>query len=264
MGVDKNKHVGYGELQYEYSDAKSILDAPTKLTLGEIICNAYLILIAVGMLVWYMYSAITHSINEGFVNAFLSGGHLIYLVFLLVIELIIYLTVFHLWAKFMRFALRRNLVNRQEPSMRELESEFINADANKSKENALYVYTSYVVVVNHGRENVFNREVLRSVSAKKTGKNILELEFFLKDGNDTFNILLPYTDIIKLRKIFSGLLFVKSEVQNIERNNEAIGAICFGGLFILIGIMLIISYFTFFKDLKEVPLLFGIIFLLSV
>lgn len=258
--VAKNKHIGYGELQYGYTDAKTMYDAPAKLTLGEKLAKGYYLLIAACMLVWYVYSLITHSINDGFINAFLSGGHLLYLVALIVIELVVILSAFNLWGAFMRLVLRRNLVNRAESDISDIESELERADANKYKENALYVYTSFIVITNFGRETVFNRSVLRSVSAIKRGECDLDLEFFLKDEDRSYNITVPYFDLIKLRKIFSGILTEKSERQNVGINNESIGAICFGVLFIFIGIFLIVSRFTFMQELGNVPLLFGIVF----
>lgn len=259
------KHTGYGKLQYEYTDAKTPYDATAKLTTTEKLLNVYLLLIAAGMLVWYLYSAITHSMRSGFINAFLSGGHLIYLLMLVAIELIIILSAFKLWGKFMRFSLKHNLVDREKPEVLNIESELKRADANKHREHALYVYTSYLVIINNGIETVLNRSVLRSVSAKKIrNSELLSLEFFLKeDDRKYYYSIVPYSDIIKLRKIFSGLLSEqseKSEIKNVERGKDTVGVVCFGGLFVLIGIALIISRFTFMRELENVPLFIGIFF----
>ena len=259
---DERKHIGYGKLQYEYTDAKTIYDAPQKMTFGHLFADGYYLLFGAAMLVWYLYSAITHSIKYGAKQAFLSGGHLLYLVFLFTIELIVILSVFHKWLPFLRFTTRSKITHPQDSQINEIVADAERVKANKPRENALYIYTSYIVIKKYGIESVFSRSELRSVTAKKRGKHDLDLQFFLGSEINSYYITVPYDAIITLRKIFSEKLLEEEyhEIQTVGLEKESIGPICLGSLFILVGIFLIVARFTFMKDLKNVPLLMGIIF----
>ena len=239
--VVKDNNIDFGELQYEYSDAKTIYYAPEKSPrrLVEKLAKSYLLLIAAGMLVWYLYSLIANSMRDGFINALLDG-HLIYLAILAVIEAIILLSVFHWWGKFIRFAFRHNLVKHEKEGIRELKSALDKADDNIYKENALYIYHLYIVIVKNGIKTVLNRAALRSVSAWRIEADELKLIFFSKDKDNTFSVNVPYSDLTELRNIFSELLYEKPEKQRIEREKASVFSIVFAIFFILASIALII------------------------
>ena len=55
--------------------------------------TGYLLCLALGLLVWYGYSLISHSLHEGLIYALLPGNHLLYLVVLATMEGVIFLAL---------------------------------------------------------------------------------------------------------------------------------------------------------------------------
>lgn len=236
--VVKDINIDYGELQYEYTDAKYASEKFPHQLIGKL-AKSYYLLISAGMLIWYLYSLIVHSIHDGFISALLNG-HLIYLVILAVIEAIILLSVFRWWGTIIHFAFRHNLVKHGEQGIRKQKSESDRADADRCGENALYIYSSYIVILKDGIKTVLNRAVLRSVSAQRTESYGLKLTFFPKVKENTFSAIVPYNDLIELRNIFSELLSEKHKKQNIEREKVSIISMIFAIIFILVSVALIV------------------------
>lgn len=249
----------YGVLQYEYNDAKTIYDAPAKQKLGikPMLIKIYMCLIAVGMLAWFLYSIIAQSVCEGFKTAFVS--HLLWFFMFIIIELILLLSVFSAWGKFARFALRRNLVNRRgrgRARVNQLEAELQAADGNLYRESGLCVYSSFIVIMDKGEKTVLNRTELSCISAKPTNDGRwLNMEFSSDIENEKYFALVPYTDLITLRSIFSEQLNVEESPQK-SAKPEPMLFVMFG-IVILIGVALIVLHFTLLHDM---PLIFGVFF----
>lgn len=247
----------YGDLQYEYSDAKTVYDQPVKEKRGiaPVLIKIYLILVAAGMLGWFLYSIIAQSLNVGFGNALVS--HLLWLFILIIIEMVLLFTAFKAWGKFARFAFRRNLVKRRgrgSARVRQLEAEINEAEENESHENGVYVYSSYIVIVNEGEKTVLNRAELQSVSAKLSpNKRWLELEFLSQSGEEKYSALVPYTDLPSMRRTFEGQLAVDELSIKKADKPEPMLFVLFG-VVILIGVALMVLHFTVFNDM---PLIFG-------
>lgn len=247
----------YGDLQYEYSDAKTIYDAPVKDKKGlkPLLVKIYLLLIAAGMFAWFLYSIIAQSISAGFKTAITS--HVIWIFIFIAIELVLLFSAFNVWGKFARFAFRRNLVNRRgrgRTRVRQLEAEINEAEENESHENGLYVYSSYIVIVNEGEKTVLNRAELQNVSAKLSpNKRWLELEFLSQSGEEKYSALVPYTDLPSMHRTFEGQLAV-DEVSIKKADKPETMLFVLFGVVILIGVALMVLHFTVFNDM---PLIFG-------
>ena len=98
-----------GKLLYEYSDAKLEIVAPAeggKKGVKKRIGQAYMILLAAGNAVWFLVSLIVRSLEIGFWRALLA--HLPALIGVVIGGLVLILTAFSAWGKFVRFAFRRN------------------------------------------------------------------------------------------------------------------------------------------------------------
>lgn len=248
----------YGELLYEFTDAKTIYDPPEnfKRGIGRKILSAYLLVFAAGFIGWYLYSLISHSLSNGFTDTLMSENQLAYFFMLVVFECIILFSVFGAWGKFIRFAMRRNLVDRRDAEVRRLEAEVERADDNKYNENALYIYDSHVVLKSNGAESVFERTKISKVSAKKSGGSGLELKFSTEVDDKIFTITVPYSDLIELRGIFANLLTEESVTED-DSGKPDIKTFFIFGFVILVGIALIVLHFTVLTDM---PLIFGIFF----
>lgn len=254
--VDK-QFTGLGDLQYEYTDAKASYEVPAK-TKKNIFISAYMLVVAAGLLVWFLYSIVTHSLQNGFGETFLA--HLPYLFLLIVVELIFILTALSKWRSFVSFAFRRNLVHRRRGRGRarvnQLKAEFEEAEENKFKENALRIYTSYIEVVCEGAITLLDREKVGTVSAKPSPNgSTLQLQFSAESGEEQLAISVPYADVVELRSIFKEKL-VEQEVNKAEPPPAAMLFIIFG-VVILIGVALIVLHFTVLNDM---PLVFGLFF----
>lgn len=254
-----NQIFDYGDLQYEYSDAKTIYDAPAKEKKGikPLFTKIYMLLVAAGMLAWFLYSIVTQSISEGFSTAFIS--HLLWFFILLAIEMVLILTAFKAWGKFARFTFRHNLVRRRRKGrvrMNQLEEEFQTAEENESKENGVYVYSNYIVIMNEGNRTVLDRGELQSVSVKQTpNPRWLNLEFLPAAEEKKYSTAVPYTDLLALRGVFTEQLVVEGPQKNPSKPEPFLFVIF--GVVILIGVALMVLHFTVFNDM---PLIFGEIF----
>ena len=201
-----------GELLYEYSDAKTMYDAPAagKVTLKGKIARGYLLALGVGLLVWLFYSLIKMSTESGFGFAFLY--HLPSILGLFVGEVILFLSAFSAWGKFVRFAFRHNLVNTRAHGgegrdLRRLEAEMMAADEQKPVENAFRIYRDFIVIINKGKKITLPRESVNKVTCQEISDR-LELTVYA-DIAIVAVVKLPSSEFPRIRKHIKGLEYRK-------------------------------------------------------
>ena len=206
------------ELLYEYSDAKTMYDAPArgKVTLKGLISRGYIVVLGVGILVWFLYSLIAMSIEIGFGRALLY--HLPAVFGMFVGEFILFLSAFAAWGKFIRFAFRHNLVNTKAHGgegrdLRLLEAEMNAADEQKPVENAFRVYRDFLVIINNGKKITLPRESVQKVTCQEIGDH-LGLTVYA-DIAVNVAVKLPRSEFPRVRRHFKEFEYRKA-VRNFE------------------------------------------------
>ena len=197
-----------GTLKYEYSDAKSELDAPSgKVGVKGIVIRTYVILLMAGLLAWFIASLVLSVQELGAGKAVVH--HIAGFFGLVMAELILLFTGFDLWGKFARAAYRRKLVsgrnryNRHGANLRELEAELKEADENKPTENALRIYPAHIAIMNNGERIVLDRMLIAEVNCYNFGKVLI---FAFRSMGDepvqVANILIPKRDFPMVARCF--------------------------------------------------------------
>ena len=264
----------YGELEYEYSNAKTMHDAPmrNKTSGAKILSKIYTWLVALGLLGWFLYSFITQVNAEGFQTAIESHGFGI--IILVIAELIIILSVFGLWGKAGRFATRNKVTTfflaRSRPSatrdIRRLREEFNIADELATHENAVYVYTNYIVLFHDGVKTVLDRARLRKVTVETFDKSMprMLLCFIFNERGigpgKSYSILVPNTDLVALRKVFADKLEFVEQEQSTDSKRNVAPFFVFGAM-MLIGIAMIVVRLAVLAE--NLLLFIGLFFLLA-
>lgn len=260
---DSPEYAGYGKLEYEYSDAKTMLDISAQVSnsLETKIGIIYLFLVLFGMIAWFLYSLITHIIADGLANALLL--HIMSFIILLVIILIIILSISNKWSEFTRFALKHNLVDqtpRGQHEIGKLERDIAIADEKATHENAIYIYEHHIVVLKEGEKKVINRDWIKKITAHvmftSSGAQ-LWLKLIKKYQSDSseedekfYDIKVPHRDLIILRKIFSDKFELEHEGKTIIKPvKQEFGAWFIECVLILVGIAMVVCHYAFFSHI---------------
>ncbi|MBD5631953.1 MAG: hypothetical protein HDP34_01815 [Clostridia bacterium] len=175
---------------------KQVMSTPT---------GIYLFAVAVFLVFWYLYSFIAAAVNyENWVRL----AELIPSFFLLaVIELILFVTMFGLWGKLARFALRTNTVHRED--RRRIEAQVEEADRNADKKYALYIYKKYINIINYGKSRWLNRNVIKRVTLQKAGSAYRTAIYSIRGEWEYSNADIKKEEVYKLKEIFGDLLEVE-------------------------------------------------------
>lgn len=202
-----------GTLLFETSNAKSKFDAPTKskLSVRQIVLRVYLLLLAAGLLAWFLISLIIGAQAEGFGTALLN--HLAALFGVIAGELIIIFTAFSLWGKFARRFARmkgvrgtgRHRYRREGAELRALQAELDEADENKPTENALRIYPEYIVVINDGIKTTLSRAEIETINCYDFGKELI-FAFYADGETLAAKARVRKAELPLMRKIFGEKL----------------------------------------------------------
>ncbi len=167
----------------------------------------YMLALVAFMLFWFAYS---------FVNAVLTeDGAIVLLKFLpsfFVLALctaIVILSVFGMWGKFARWALKKNMVGAPASDGRRLKEEIEAADANKGRENALNIFEDYIEVINFGKRTVVNRGLLRNVIIKKYGSFCKACFVSIYGYSVCAYVEIPSSDLHIIKEIFGSMCTVE-------------------------------------------------------
>lgn len=242
-----------GEELYRASDAETALDRPAHV--GKAL-RVYLLALAAGFLVWFVFTFVRGVMRNGFADALLT--HLSGLIILAAIEAILLLTAFSAWGKFTRFSLRHGYVRRNADSAA-LAAEISEADANKPRENALRVYENCVVIINRGVKRIIDRRQLSSVHAE-IGQGTMQLSFYSSEGEFLAAFLrLPEADLPRLRTIFKEISCDRTQPSG-RRKGRGETALLFivSLVFVGFGVGMIALHYTI---AEEIPVLLGCLFI---
>ena len=250
----------FGEVLYEESNAKSVLDAPSgKIGAKGWAQRIYMILLGVAMLAWFVYSLINAATQPdiGWGKAIVK--HIAAFLLLVMSETILMLTSFNGWGKFARAVLKHKVLTRQRGmegvQTRQLEEELKAADANKGKENALRIYREYVVLVYRGNELVLNKNEIQSVKCDPSPKGY-QLRFCMYDGSEKVSIPIPPIDLPLVRNNFEQFDYQPGQREKINVKKK-IPSILFACIPLLIGVgILLLRHFL----LNGMPIIFGLVF----
>ena len=247
----------YGEVLYENSNAKSVIDAPTgKVGAKGWAQRIYMIVLGVALFGWFLYSLINAAMSSIGVGKAIVN-HLAAFFILVLAELILMFTAFGTWGKFARAALKHKVLTRQHRmegvKTRQLESELREADENKAKENAIRIYRDYVVVVNGGESTAIACVKLKSVKCvhKPAG---YQMTFILTDDSQVeANLCIPIADLPLVKKHFDCFEYAPAEREKGYLKNK-FPLLAFMFVPVIIGIVLIILR-TYV--LRGMPLILG-------
>lgn len=183
----------------------------------------YLYFVAAFLVFWFLYTVIDEAQYGGGV----AGKDLILDLFALgVCLLIIFLSVFKLWGKFGRFALKHNLVRNSERadvenSTEMMENYYEKLDCPEPKP-VLEVYEDYIRVTDGADVKVLRRSGVKRIIAYRTGRECLftiisyDAEFVTCKG-----LRLPVREVKKLQNIFGAKLEIQSLYGSEEEKSSA-------------------------------------------
>lgn len=167
----------------------------------------YMLALSAFLLFWFIYSFVHATITEG--NVYVIVKFLPSFFVLAVCIAIVFLTVFGVWGKFVRWTLKNKMTGGAAHDIHILQAQVEAADANVGRENALNVYEDYIEVVNSGTRRVLDRSVLRNVIIKKHGR-YCSIRFISLRGEPVYaDAKIPTADIHVLKEIFGGICTVE-------------------------------------------------------
>ncbi|MDE6276073.1 MAG: hypothetical protein K2M75_06015 [Clostridia bacterium] len=201
------------------------------------------------MVIWFIASLIANSIKLGFLPA--VGLHISGFFTMFVMSLILLLSAFGGWGKFMRLASRGKVTGIKEFNASEREKEEIL----RSKRSSIQIYEEWLVITNCGWTEVYDLSMLEKVkleSNDEKNKSYL-ISFIATTGEKAYsavNIPREATLIIQLKKIFKDKLDIRNRVvkkRAIEPINKPIGTLIgltfFVLIFILAGVGVILMHY---------------------
>ena len=166
----------------------------------------YLYVVAAFLVFWFLYTVITDALEVG-VQAITSR---IADVFALVVcLLIIFLSVFKLWGKFARFALRHNLVKNgaraEVADSAEMMENYYEKMDHPDPQPVFEVYEEYIRVTDGADVKVLRRSGVKRIIAYQTGRECL---FSIVSYNTEFitckGLRLPLREAKKLKNVFGA------------------------------------------------------------
>ena len=167
----------------------------------------YMLAVAAFMLFWFAYSLINAIISQN--GAVVALRFVPSFFVFLVCGAIIGFSVFGLWGKFARWALKNNMTSGKPSDINRLQDEIDAADANKGRENALNIFEDYIEVINFGKRTVVNRGLLRKVLLRKE-RGYCTAEFVSIYGYSVCAYVdIPLYDVHKIKEIFGCMCEVE-------------------------------------------------------
>ncbi len=167
----------------------------------------YMLALAAFLLFWFTYSFVNAAITEG--NVYVIVKFLPSFFVTAVCVAIVFLTVFGVWGKFVRWTLKKKMTGGEATDVRILQAQTEAADENQGRECALNVYEDFIEVTNNGTRQVLDRGLLRSVKIKKHGR-FCRAEFISLRGESVYSDAeIPASDVHRLKEIFGGVCTVE-------------------------------------------------------
>ena len=199
----------YGNLLYEYSDAKHALDM-SKHERKRYIKSFTAIWILICMLLLTAWCIVNFILDlRLYDNSVVIKNYVIMFIILGVVILIAVLTVFGLWGEFMRKVSKSYRPHKIEARQRmeELQSEFKTVDENKSRENALMIFDEYIVIKNSGKKCVIDRNELSVCYMIKSRTGVF-LAFHIRNNNERIpmSFMPPASDAYLIKKYLQDKL----------------------------------------------------------
>ena len=252
----------YGEVLYEKSSAKAVIDAPTgKVGAKGWAQRIYMLTLGAALFAWFLYSLFTAAKQPNISAGKAVINHLAAFFVLILAEAILLFTAFGTWGKFSRAVLKHKILTRQHrmegAKTRQLENELKAADENKPKENAIRIYRDYVVVVNEGETTAISRAKLKNVKCEPKPAGYQVIFTLIDDTQAEANLLLPMGDLPLIKKHFDSF-----EYTPLKRGKGYIKSkfplLAFMFVPLIIGVVLIILHCLVLPDM---PVVFGVLFI---
>lgn len=258
----------YGKLLFDFDGNLNGLDMSKERRKAMFRSPAfyYMLLLVFTLVIWFIASLIGNSIKYGFSK--IIGVHLQGFFVLFVMCLIICLSAFGGWGKFMRWAGRGKLFDVKGFT----ESENAKEEVSAREKNSIQIYEEYLVITNCGWTQVFYLDKVAKVILESSDKKHMEYraKFMSYDGEEVeayVDIPREKTIIIGLKKIFGDKLIIKNfgekKVAVLERNKPIgtlVGLTFFVSIFIFAGIGVIILHYTV---IPQVPIFLGAFFIIG-
>lgn len=221
----------------------------------------YLYVVAAFLLIWFLYTVIDDALQGG---AKTLLNHIADFFALAVCLLIIFLSVFKLWGKFGRFALKHNLVRNGERAGVEESTEMMESYYEKldypDPEPVFEVYENYIRVTDGNEVKVLRRSGVSLITVRTMEKDFFitivsyNMEFILCNG-----LRLPLRELKKLKAVFGSKLEIKPLYGKEDEKSRAkekreefrenfdtthIGGLCMGIVAVLAGCGVIALHYT--------------------
>lgn len=261
----------YGKIKFEYRDSQNELSM-SKHSRRQLYKNLgfyYLMAIVLVMIAWFIGSFISITKQSGFFQAILF--HIPSLLFCAVAGLIIVLSAFGLWGKFMKFAAGQ----RGKRVAKISRGEKINEDdIAEMSDNAIRVYEQYLVIVNSGKESAYYLDSVFSVDLQSAGDYFFA-KFKFADGDYIFaRAFIPNQKrlLVQLKKIFDDKLNIikdkhaddsksslRDKVLGDKSVGEFLGILSMCLIAIAVGALVI---FLHYRVAPQIPVFLGLFFIL--
>lgn len=217
----------------------------------------FLYIVSAFLLFWFLYTVIGEAVREG-AKTVLS--HAVDLFALAVCLLIIFLSVFKLWGKFGRFALRHNLVKSNERQSVEDSVEMMEETYEKLEKAppVFEVYENYIRATDGLAVKVFDRAHVGKIIAHTShGKCFFSIEADEECISQVvwlFDVNLPLRELKKLKTVLGDKLSVEPLDPTGEKEKLSLGEVNWAGIVmgliaLAVGGGVIAMHYTFEKNI---------------
>ena len=255
----------YGKLLFEFDGNMDGLDM-SKAKRKEMFRSPafyYMLLLVFTLVVWFLGSLISNAMKYGIAKSL--GMHAQGFFVLFVMCLIVCLSAFGGWNKFMRFAGKGGNVKGYIANERERE------EVEAIEKNSIQIYKEYLVITNFGWTQVYHLDMVAQAILESSDRWHLkyDVKFISESGEEVKAVIeIPreQTLLISLKKIFGDKLIIRNVGQvredAVQKRNRPIGALigltCFVSLPIFVGIAAIVMSYTV---IPQMPAFVGVFFI---
>ncbi|MDE7083349.1 MAG: hypothetical protein K2O89_06590 [Clostridia bacterium] len=183
----------------------------------------YLYIISAFLVFWFLYTVIDDVLCGG-AKTLLS--HIVDFIVLAVCILIVFLSMFKLWDKFLRFVLRHKLVRNNERAGVEDSAEMMENYYDKldypDPQPVFEVYENYIRVTDGAEVKVLRRSSVSKITAYETGKECtFSILAYTLECVTCTGLRLPIRELKKLKEIFGAKLHIQSLYGSEDKKSRA-------------------------------------------
>ena len=257
----------YGKLKFEYDEVQNGLEMSSQRRKAMLKSPGfyYMMFLVLFLVVWFIASLISNSSKHGFLVSL--GLHASGFFALFVMCLIVLLSAFGGWGRFMRWASgKKTDVKNFNKSENEIK------DFYETKKNSIHIYEEWLVITNYGYTQVYYLDKVASVRLEPDNvfEDSLNAYFTSIDGEVAHAcVRIPYekTLFIQLKKLFGDKLTIHKKERAhkaVLKRNKPIGTLIGLTLFVSIAILAGVGVIVMHYLLEpSIPIFLGAFFIIG-